>query len=200
MELEEMKGLWEEMSRKVEKQQLVTDQLIMEMTQQKYTNKFSKLMAYEMTGAVICFIMGVFILFNIEKMDTWYLMLCGGLTVAFLLIVPVIVLRLLGQMKRLKLSKNNFKETLLKFEKAKKQTLLIQKGATAFSIMFMLLVIPVFQKIFNNKDFFQTEQPVGYWIFLVVMAIGVGLFARWGYSCYKSVTNSAENILKELDE
>ena len=35
MELEEMKTLWEEMSQKVEKQQLVTDQIIMDMTQQK---------------------------------------------------------------------------------------------------------------------------------------------------------------------
>ncbi len=41
MELEEMKTLWEEMSLKVEKQQIVTDQLIMEMTQQKYKNKFN---------------------------------------------------------------------------------------------------------------------------------------------------------------
>jgi len=70
MELEEMKTLWEEMSQKVEKQQLVTDQIIMDMTQQKYTSKFSKIFLYESLGTVICFAMAVYILFNIEKLDT----------------------------------------------------------------------------------------------------------------------------------
>ena len=40
MELEEMKVLWQEMSQQVEKQKSLTDKLIIEMTQQKYAQKF----------------------------------------------------------------------------------------------------------------------------------------------------------------
>ena len=200
MELEEMKTLWEEMSLKVEKQQLVTDQLIMEMTQQKYRNKFSKLFMYEASGAVVCYIMAIFMLFNMDKLDTWYLLACGILCVGFLAILPFFSLRSLNRIKRLEISNYSYKETLVRFAKSKKKMLLLQRLGLYISPLFFLMVLPVTNKMFNGKDMFQSDISAFPWVFVGIFFVFIILFSRWGYSCYKSMTNSAENVLKELDD
>lgn len=200
MELEEMKTLWEEMSARVEKLELVNEQNIMEMTQQNYTKKFDKLLFYERSGAAICFIMGIVLLLNITKLDTWYLMACGIFSVVTLLILPVISLRSLKRMTNLNLSQNSYKETLIRFKKSRDRVLLLQRGGVILSILLALVVIPVMDKIFNGNDFFTKEISTGYWIFLAVAMVALFFFARWGYGCYKSVSRSAENVLKELEE
>ena len=200
MELEEMKTLWQEMSVKVEKQQIVTDQLIMQMTQQKYSNKFSKLFIYEASGAVVCYIMVIFMLINIGKLDTWYLLSCGILCVAFLAILPFFTIRSLNRIKRLEIANYNYRETLIRFAKSKKNVLLLQRLGLYISPLFFLIVIPVMGKMFNNKDMFLSDASAFPWVFVGVFFVFIILFSRWGYGCYKSMTNSAENVLKELDE
>ncbi|MEM7085505.1 MAG: hypothetical protein AAF489_04940 [Bacteroidota bacterium] len=200
MELEEMKTLWQEMSVKVEKQQIITDQLIMEMTQQKYRNKFSKLMMYEVSGAVICYIMAVFMLLNIQKLDTWYLLICGIFSVTFLAILPFFSLRSLNKIKRLEIANYSYKEALVRFAKSKKRVLLLQRMGLYLSPLFFLVVLPVMHKMFNGKDMFQSDVSAFPWVFVGIFFVFIILFSRWGYGCYKSMTNSAENVLKELDE
>jgi len=200
MELEEMKTLWEEMSQKVEKQQLVTDQLIMDMTQQKYSNKFSKILLYESFGTVICFVMAIYILFNIEKLDTWYLMTCGIFTITFLFLLPLFTLRSLSRIKRLDVAAYSYKETLVRFERSKKSVLLLQRSGVYLSLIMFLAVLPVFNKIFNNKDMFTMDMDAFPRIFTGVVFVLIIFFARWGYGCYKSITASAEKVLQELED
>ncbi len=200
MELEEMKTLWEKMSERVEKLELVNEQHIMEMTQQKYTKKFSKLFIYESMGSVICFAMAIFLLVNIEKLDTWYLLACGIFTIGILLVLPYFTLQSLSKIKRLNVSKYSYKETLVRFEKSKNRILLLQRGGIVLSFGLALLILPVLQKILNNKDFFANDMSGFPWISVSVMLVFLFFFARWGYGCYKSITNSAENVLKELED
>ena len=200
MELEEMKTLWEEMSERVEKLELVNEQNIMEMTQEKYTKKFNKLLAYERSGAVICIGMGIVLLLNIWKLDTWYLMTCGIFSVLTLFILPFMSLGLLNRITNLNLSRYSYKETLIRFKKSRDRVLLLQRGGVILSIVFALVVIPVMDKIFNGNDFFTKEISTGYWVFVTVAMVALFFFARWGYGCYKSITSSAENVLKELED
>lgn len=199
MQLEEMKNLWDEMSLKIDSQQKLTNKLIMEMTQQKFKNRFSTLSLYETSGAVICFIAATFILLNLDKMDTWYLMLCGILSLLILIILPILSLRAINGLKKLNISKNSYKETLIEFSKRKKNMMLIQQFSVGISIVLMWLVAPVFSKIVNGKDFFMQEHSMGLLLFYAATTIGVMFFARWGYGCYKRITTSAEKDLKELE-
>jgi MFS family permease len=199
MQLEEMKNLWDEMSLKIDSQQQLTNKLIMEMTQQKFRNRFSTLSLYETSGAVICFIAATFILLNLDKMDTWYLMLCGIFSLIILIILPVLSLRAINGLKKLNLSKNSYKETLIEFSKRKKNMMLIQQFSVGISIILMWMVAPVFSKIVNGKDFFMQEHSTGLLLFYAATTIGVIFFARWGYGCYKRITASAEKDLKELE-
>ncbi len=199
MQLEEMKNLWDEMSLKIDSQQKLTNKLIMEMIQQKFSHRFKTLSLYETLGAVICFLAGTFILLNLDKMDTWYLMLCGILSLIILIILPILSLRAIYGLKKLNLSKNSYKETLIEFSKRKNNMMLIQQISVGISIVLMWLVAPVFSKIVNGKDFFMQEHSTGLLLFYAATTIGMIFFARWGYGCYKRITASAENDLKELE-
>jgi len=199
MELEEMKALWQQMSQQVEQQKKLTDTLIMEMTQQKYSQKFSKITVYETIGAVICFLIALAILFNFKKLDTWYLMACGIFMTSYLFILPVIVLRSLKTIKNFRISEKNYKDTIVGFAKAKKQLLMVQKLGIYINIVLFLTSIPLATKLLKNKDIFVSGGSVWQITFIAVVAVLMIFISRWGYGCYKNVTNSAENILKDLE-
>ncbi len=194
-----MKNLWDEMSLKIDSQQKLTNKLIMEMTQQKFKKRFSTLSLYETAGTVICFAAAIFIILNMDKMDTWYLMTFGIITIGILIFLPILSLSAINGMKKLDLSKNSYKETLIEFLKRKKNMMLVQKFSAGISIFLMWMVAPVFSKIVNGKDFFMQEHSTGLLIFYVATTVGVIFFARWGYGCYKRITASAEKDLKELE-
>jgi len=155
---------------------------------------------YEASGAVICYLMVIFMLLNFGKLDTWYLLTCGIFCVGFLAILPFFSLRSLNRIKKLKIANYNYKETLVRFAKSKKNVLLLQRLGLYISPLFFLIVIPVMNKIFNNKDMFQSDVSAFPWVFVGIFFVFITLFSRWGYGCYKSMTNSAENVLKELDK
>lgn len=199
MEIEEIQATWSQLSRELEQQKKLTNQIIMEMTQQRYSNKFKTISTIETIGAVICFLSGLFILFNITKLDTWYLLACGIFTIAFLLIMPVMVLMALRKIKSIDIVRNNFRDTFVSYTKAKKNLLLIQQLGVYASLILMFSTAAVFSKIFSNDDFFAIERDG--WIYgsMVLATIVVVFFARWGYKCYVNITRSAEDILKELE-
>jgi hypothetical protein len=199
MELEEMKTLWQQMSHQLEQQKSLTDQLIIEMTQQKYAQKFNKITVYETIGAVICFVIAIAILINFNKLDTWYFMACGIFMIAYLLTLPIIVLRSLKTIKNLKIINKNYKETIVGFAKAKKQLLLVQKLGIYVNVILFLTSIPLASKLLKNKDIFLTGGSLWKYIFIAIVAILMIFVSRWGYNCYKNVTNSAENVLKDIE-
>jgi hypothetical protein len=199
MELEEMKTLWQEMSQQVAQQKQLTDTLIMEMTQQKYSQKFSKIAIYESIGAIICFIAAIYMIFNFNKLDTWYLMACGIFMISYLLTLPIFVLRSLKTIKSLNITNKSYKQTIVGFAKAKKQLLLVQKLGIYVNFILFLTSIPLAAKLFNNKDIFLVGGSIWQGVFIVVVAVLMIFVSRWGYGCYKNVTNSAENILKDLE-
>ena len=197
MELKELETLWSEMSQELETQKKLTNELIMNMTQTKYSNKFQKISTYETIGGVICILAAIFVLTKFSLLDTWYLQLCGLFTVIFLILLPVLTLNSLRRIQKLNIADRNIKDTLISFTKAKNQLLFLQRLGLYLSFILMFTILPVAGKIMNGKDLF-VESNILY-IYLPIMAIFIFFFARWGYGCYKSITNSAENILKELE-
>lgn len=198
MDLEELQSVWTEMSDQLEKQKKLTHEIIMNMTQERYTNKFQKITHYESIGALICFAAAIAILLNFSNLDTWYLILCGIIALSFLLVLPVMVLRSLQRIKNINITNSSFKETLVSYSKAKRQLLFTQRLGIYLSVIFMFVSLPLASKIMKNKDLF-LEPGVLYW-YLPVMALFLFFFARWGYRCYLGITNSAEDLIKELDQ
>lgn len=200
MELEEMKTLWENMSEKINHQNILTKKIIMEITQQKYRAKFSKLQFIETMGSVVCFVFGIYLIIHFAKLDTWYLQAMGVFILIPLFVLPFMTLHYLSKMKRLNLASFSYKETLEKFTTYKTRLLLTQRVGLIASVLFFFAVLPVANKVMNNKDMFATESPSVPWVFIGFVFVLLLFFMRWGYGKYKKITHAAENILKDLQD
>jgi len=199
MEIEEMKVLWSEMSDQLEHQKKLTNEIIMHMTQEKYSNKFRTISKYETIGALICIVLAIYVLANFGMLDTWFQQVSGIFTVIFLLLQPILVLWALSKIKRLNILNKNYRETIVSYTKAKTNLLRIQQFGILGSFPFMITSLAVFPKIMANKDFYMIEHSLGLYVFMgltIVLAIWV---SRWGYRHYQRITASAEDIVKGLE-
>lgn len=198
MNLEDMQNVWSEMTMKIEKQEHLTNQLIMEMTQQKFKNKIGAINKYESGGAIICFIAALFVIINIDKLDTWYLLASGIFIVGYLIIIPFLVLRSIMKMKQIDIAGNNYRQSLIDFVRRKKHFMLLQKTAVFTNVLLIIFILPVLSKIVNNKDLFLESGNIWFW-YILGMLLFLIPFSIWGYKSYKKITSSAKNLLEELE-
>ena len=198
MELDEMKVLWNEMSTEVEKQKTLTSKLILEMTEQKFNNKLRKISIPESIGAVICFLMALFVLVNFNKLDTWYFLVSGVFTVAYLVLIPLFVLKSISDMKGVNISENNYKQTIQDFAKSKKRFFLLQQLSQLLGVILIITSMLLSAKILNDKDLFVVGGKALIWA-VPLLVIFLYFFSRWGIKCYRNATMQAEDLLIELD-
>ncbi len=197
MEIKDLESLWSEMDRELENQKKLTKSLIMEMTQQKYSNKFQRISVFETIGGIICILAGVFIMTQFSELDTWYLQLCGVITILILFVLPVLTLRSLYRVQSIQITDKAVSETIAGYVKAKNHLLYLQRLGIYLSVVLMLTILPVASKISNGKDLFQ--ESTAWFLYVAVMAVFLFFFARWGYGCYKNITNSAEDLLRQME-
>lgn len=199
MELEELQANWMAMSQELEKQKKLTNEIILKMTRNNYRNKFSKLNNYENVGAIICYIVAGFILFNFWKLDTLYLKLSGVFTLAFLTILPTLVLRALHRIKNLDILTKSYRENLITYTKEKKRLLKLQQIAIAVSFISLLFSPALALKLLRDKTLILSELKPEQIIAIVFVIVLMVFVSRWGYGSYKKVTNSAEALLEDLE-
>ncbi|ASV32213.1 hypothetical protein [Maribacter cobaltidurans] len=200
MELEELQATWSKMSQELEKQKKLTNEIIMKMTQDRYQKKFSKLRNFETIGAIIGYFLVGLILFNFGKLDTWYLRLSGVVTIVFFTLLPTIVLRTLARIQNLSLIKGTYRDILAKYTREKNRLLRLQQVGIGLSLILMPIIFLGTAKIIAGKNVFLIEIETKVWIGLSVVALLSILVSLWGYRSYKRVTNSAELLLKDLED
>lgn len=198
MELEELKQAWVQMGNELEVQKKLTKDIIMDMTKEKYRNKFRTINRYELPGAVVCFIAAIYLFLNYNKLDIWYLQLCGAISITILTVLPLLVLSSIKKLKGIDISVGTYRDNLVRYTKAQTQFLTLQKMGVGLSLVLLFFIVPTIAKITKDKDMFiegiKTEQVL---IFTIVL-IGMAIFSRWGYGSYKRMTNSAASLLEEL--
>jgi len=197
MELEEMKHQWDEMSEEIKKQKILTNKLIVDMTQEKFTNRLRKISVPESLASVICFLIALYVVLNFYKLDTWYLQLSGIFAVVFCVVLPILSLKSIYGMQKIIISTSNYKETIENFVKRKKQFVLVQKWSFYLSFVLVVVSLPVASKLMKGKDLF-LESTVWLW-YLPIGFLFLYFFSKWIFKHYKKTTKSAEELLKELE-
>ncbi|WP_394747280.1 hypothetical protein [Spongiimicrobium salis] len=199
MELEEMQAAWSQMSDQLETQKKLTNDIILKMTQQAYKNQWNKIAWPEKIGTFICYTALILLLVNFRRLDSFPLQVSGVLCALIMAFLPIASLRTIRAMQRIDISKNNYKQTLETYAKEKKRFVFFQKINIGISFVFMFLTIPVFSKLFNDKDFFEIfnlkllySLPFGILFFF--------LFIAFVTRCYKGVIKRSDTILEELKE
>ena len=197
MELEEMTSLWNDMSQKVDQQKVLTDKLIIDMTQERYENKLRHISIPESIAALICFVVVLYLVSNFGLLDVWYLQLLGAITIISCLILPILSLKSIQKMKAINISKNTYRESLTKYAKGETKFMLLQKISFYVSFLVLISSVIVFSKIIKDIDIFTITEKLNW---LVPSGIGVlYIFTQWVLKKYKKATISANNILKELE-
>lgn len=196
MQLEEMQTLWNDLSVEMEKQKRLTDSLIIKMTRADYRNKLNKILIPEAMGAAVGFAGLLFIVADFQKLNTWYLQVCGIVSALIIFIMPVSSIRAIRKMRSANISANTFKQALLEYSKGKMQFVFAKKLGIYLGAILMLVILPVMGALIGGKDFFK---QTNLWFYYVVEFPFFFLFARWVFKCYVKITVDAENILKELE-
>jgi len=197
MELEELRNGWQEMSKEIEKQKILTDKLIIDMTQKKYKNKLNSISIPETIGTVICFAGAFYIFLNFPKLDTWYMQLSGLFTALFCIVLPILSLKSIFGMQKINISTSNYKQSLERFAKNKKRFVLIQKVSFYLNFVLVIVCLPVAAKLMNGKDLF-LESKVWLW-YVPFGFLFLYFFSKWVFRHYKKTTQSAEELLKDLE-
>jgi len=196
MQLEEMKTMWGVMSEEIEKQKTLTQSIIIKMTQSNYRNKINNILLPELIGTLGCFAWVFYILINVGQLDKWYLLACGIIAAALLIIMPVISLKAVYKIRHLNITGNNIKQSLQEYSKGKLQFIFIQKLGFYLGAILMVVIVPVTGKLIAKKDFFIATNL---WLWYGIGFIFFYIFAKWVFKKYNRLVNDAENILKELD-
>lgn len=198
MELEEMKIAWNKMDKELQEQKLLTDNLIIDMTKERYYNRFSQINTYETIATAICFGAAVYIILNINKLDTWYFLASGIFTAILLISLPILSLGLLKKLRSIDIKNNTYKESLIQFATRKEKFLLFQKMTFYLNLGLILVILPLAAKLLNDKNIFG---DLKLWIwYLPVLLIFMIFFSRWVYNGYKQITDNAGKILDEMEK
>ena len=197
MELDEMKTAWKKIDSNLQQQKLLTDKLIIDMTKERYRNRFTQITTYESIATLICFGTAIYIILNINKLDTWYFLISGILMIILLITLPILSLVLLKKLRNIDIKNNNYKESLVQFATRKEKFLLFQKVTLYLNMALVLIILPLFAKLFHNKDIFG-ELKIWSW-YLPVMFMLLLFFSRWVYNGYRRITDHAGKILKEME-
>lgn len=197
MEITEMQSRWNELSVKIEKQKKLTDSLIIKMTKKDYRNRINKILLPEAIGTLGCFTIVVFILVGLPRLTNWYLLACGIISAALLVLMPILSLISVYSMKSINSPGTNLKQTLENYSTAKLRFVFIQKLIFILGAMLTITILPVTGMLIADKDFFK---ETNLWLYYSLGFPFYLLFARWVFKSYKKIADAAGSILKELEE
>ncbi|MDN5204183.1 hypothetical protein QQ008_22515 [Fulvivirgaceae bacterium BMA10] len=200
MELEQMRTLWREADLKIEQHKILTNNSIEEIAQRRFSKTLSFISLSEGIGLFCTLLTALFILWNLDKLDTWYLTMSGILAVLVLIILPFLSLKSIKNLKRIDIAGTTFKKSLRDYALGKKQFLAIIKLGSYFAILIFIISILLFEKIINDRDLIKEINLVVYWFIVPIGIIFQILFSRLILKKYHEVIDVAESILKELNE
>lgn len=196
MELDEMKNLWEEMSDRIEKQERLTKNLIGNVTEEKYHSKLKKIRYSEIIGAIICYLGAIYLIINFFKIDPLAEKIFAVISIGLLLTLPIISLRSLNRMQKVKISSKTYLETLNDFGKQKIKFQKFQKLNVSLGLFLILVAIPVLSAI-KGVDLSETEY---FWILTFPISIIAFLgFAIWVLRSYNKSLEATEKLLSEIN-
>jgi hypothetical protein len=156
----------------------------------------SKIVIPEVIGAFICFAGALFILVNLQKLNNWYLMTCGVISVFILLLLPILSFNSIHKIRTVNILENNYKQSLLEYSKGKLRFVFVQKLSFYLGAVLLLTVLPVMGQLIAGKDLF-TETRL--WLWYVIGYPFFYAYSKWVFKRYLKTTEDAENILKELE-
>ena len=148
-------------------------------------------------GSVVCAASVLYIVINFQKLNTWYLVVCGITALLILLALPTLSLKAIKKLYGINISRRNYKQSLAYYTNAKKQFVFAQKLTFYLGPILILAILPVMTMLIGDKDFFKVPNT---WMVYTLSFPFFYPFAKWVFKSYSKTVADGENMLKELRE
>ncbi|MBA2745637.1 MAG: hypothetical protein H0U44_05370 [Flavisolibacter sp.] len=196
MELEDMQNTWQEMSKKIDKQEILTNQFIEKMTHKKYKSKLNKIGNSEYVGILTCYAGAAYLIINFRKIDEFIFQLLCIITILLLFVLPIISLKSLKGLKTLSIHTAQYSETIRKYMQHKMKFYKLQRINLILAFLLLITILPVLASIYGKE----INSITNFWTIIVpaclVFFAGFS-FITWRY--YSKILKNVENELAELN-
>lgn len=191
-----MKNTWGELSKRVEKQEIRTNQLIEKITQKNYNSKMNIIGYSEFIGTIICYLGASYILMNFTKIDEVLIQIFAGISVALLFILPVISLKSVRVMKNISIASNTYLEIINLFGRQKIRFQKLQKLNVALGLFFILIILPVLAAIQGKS----LHQIPNFWTLIFpIFVLFFLVFSWWVLKSYNKVLSATKKMLSDIN-
>jgi len=195
MELEEMKSRWQDLSVKVERQERIQKDILLEMTKTRFKRKLDGIRLPELLGTLISLAYAAYLVFNFGKIDLWFNQIFAVANVLFFVILPLASLMALRRMNALQINHLAMTEMVGEFQLAKRNFWRVQQLAVWLSGVIVLTLVPVLGDIQDKMDRFL---EVEFWMIYIPLALAfLFFFSRYVLGKYRRIMNQSEDILRE---
>lgn len=196
MELEEMKSRWQDLSVKVERQERIQKDILLEMTKTRFKRKLDGIRLPELLGTLISLAYAAYLVFNFGKIDLWFNQIFAVANVLFFVILPLASLMAIRRMNSLQINHLAMTEMLGEFQRAKRNFWRVQQAAVWLSGVIVLTLVPVLGDIQDKMDRFLEAE---FWMIYIPMALAfLFFFSRYVLGKYRRIMNQSEDILQEV--
>ncbi len=196
MELEEMKNTWQEMSKRMQHQEILTTRLIENLSQDKYDSKMSKIGYSEYIGTIICYIGAAYVLMNFTKIAAMLMQVFAVIAIGLLFILPIISLQSYRAIKGIKPSAKSYLETINDFGKRKIKFQKLQRLNVSLGLLLMLVAVPVLSAIQGKT----LDQNPYFWPLIFPVSIAFFLvFSFWVLRSYDKILKDTEAMLRDIN-
>ncbi|WPR77891.1 hypothetical protein [Algoriphagus sp. NG3] len=196
MELEEMKSLWADVSLRVEKQDKIQKELLLEITRQKFRNKLNSIRIPEILGSFVCVAYAMYLLSHFGELELWYNQVFALISIFILIALPTASLTAIKRMRSLRPDSEAPVVLLQKFTKSKIHFFKLQHYGIIFGAILMFTILPPYAELNDSKGI---TDPLFWMIFIPSGPVLMYLISRWVLKKYKGVIASSEKILREIE-
>jgi hypothetical protein len=197
MELEEMKSLWEDLSVKVEKQEKIQKDILMEITQKKYRQKIGHIAFSEILGSIICFACAGYFIYKFPVLQNPINQVLMLFNILVMMVIPVFSLRSIWNLNQVDLGKSSPSEVMEKFTKNKRRFWKVQKYGLYLSGVFMLSILPPMAELAGEPSL--VEKSWFWWGYVLFGLVFLFFFARFVMNKYKKALKDSEKAIQDLD-
>ncbi len=192
MELEEMKSNWDEMSKRIEKQEILNNHLIEKMTHQKYKSKLEKIGNSEYIGSLTCYLAATYLIINFTKIEEFIFQLLCIITILLLFTLPIISLKSLRGMKNISIHTAKYSETIKTFMHRKMKFYKLQRINMILAFLLLIILLPVLASIYG-KDI---NSITNFWT--IIVPVFIAFFAGFSFITWRYYSKILKNLEKEL--
>lgn len=176
MELEQMKAIWSDMSTRLDRQQEVTDQLILKMAHEKSSSRLGRIIIAESLGIVFTAILLILLVSRFDQLNNWLTITGGIVTILIFLLSIAMGGRIIQQATKINLVTQTYQQNLANFTALKKTLGFYKRLSIIINIIMPFFLLPVVFQLLLDKDLLQDFASYGWALLLTGLITPVALY------------------------